>query len=252
MGKDTSIAWADHTFNGWWGCTPKSEGCANCYAKAWDKRCGGDHFGKGKPRRTFGDKHWDVLRQLDIEALRDNVVRRVFVESMGDIMDDEVPRGELERIFYYTLRTRNLVYLFLTKRPENYSTRLPLEGFPLRNVLIGASTENQEMYDERWPILAALRRAPAFHGVPFWVNVGPALGPVTMRGFEEKPDWVAFEGESGENFRTMELKWAEDLLAECREFGIPFYMKQVAARTLALGKEFIPPHLEVFEYPAGI
>lgn len=252
MGKTTGISWADHTFNGWWGCTPISPGCVNCYAAAFDRRYGGDHFGKGKPRRTFGDKHWEDLSKWNIEALRDCVTRRVFVESMGDIMDDEVSPMELGRMFQSINLTRHLVYLFLTKRPENYSTKLPMEGFDQRNVWIGATTENQEMYNRRWPILAALRRAPAFHGLPFWVNVGPALGPVSVRGFEEKPDWVSFEGESGPNFRPMKIEWAENLLAECREFGIPFHMKQVAARTPDIGHECIPPHLYVKEFPTTL
>jgi protein gp37 len=250
MGKETAISWADHTFNGWWGCTPISPGCANCYAAAFDRRTGGDHFGKGKARRTFRDKHWNELLAWNEAANRDGVTRKVFCFSMGDIMDEEAPAGGLARLFQYVNQTPNLRYLFLTKRPQNYSTRLPL-SFPLRNVWPGASTENQEMYDQRWPTLAALRRVPAFHGLPFWVNIGPALGPVTLRGFGEKPDWVAFEGESGNYFRHMELSWAENLLAECREFGIPFYMKQVAARTPGMGKEFIPPHLQVQEYPGA-
>ena len=58
MSKDTGISWTDHTFNPWWGCTAVSAGCDHCYAEAFDNRMGGDHWGKGKPRRTFGDAHW--------------------------------------------------------------------------------------------------------------------------------------------------------------------------------------------------
>ena len=59
MGKETGISWTDHTFNPWWGCTKVSPGCDNCYAEAFDKRVGGSHWGKGQPRRTFTDKHWN-------------------------------------------------------------------------------------------------------------------------------------------------------------------------------------------------
>jgi len=58
MGETTGISWTDHTFNPWWGCTKVSPGCDNCYAEAFDKRVGGEHWGKGVPRREFGDKHW--------------------------------------------------------------------------------------------------------------------------------------------------------------------------------------------------
>ena len=32
MGKDSAIAWTDHTFNPWWGCARVSPGCENCMA----------------------------------------------------------------------------------------------------------------------------------------------------------------------------------------------------------------------------
>jgi hypothetical protein len=33
MADETIIAWTDHTFNAWMGCTKVSEGCRNCYAE---------------------------------------------------------------------------------------------------------------------------------------------------------------------------------------------------------------------------
>lgn len=62
--KDTEISWTDHTFNPLWGCTKVSPACDHCYAEAWDKRYGGDHWGKGAPRRTFGDAHWQEAGQI--------------------------------------------------------------------------------------------------------------------------------------------------------------------------------------------
>ena len=38
MGSQTGVAWTDHTFNPWRGCTKVSAGCANCYAEALSKR----------------------------------------------------------------------------------------------------------------------------------------------------------------------------------------------------------------------
>lgn len=53
MGQITGIAWTDHTFNGWWGCTKISAGCANCYAADLSKRVGGAIWGPG--HATFRD-----------------------------------------------------------------------------------------------------------------------------------------------------------------------------------------------------
>jgi protein gp37 len=35
MGENSKIAWTDHTFNPWWGCTKIAPECAGCYAEAW-------------------------------------------------------------------------------------------------------------------------------------------------------------------------------------------------------------------------
>ena len=37
MSEKTLIAWTDHTFNAWMGCTKVSAGCANCYAESLTK-----------------------------------------------------------------------------------------------------------------------------------------------------------------------------------------------------------------------
>lgn len=69
MGEKTNIAWTDHTFNCWWGCTKVSPGCDHCYAEAFDKRVGGAHWGKDQPRRVFGIKHWNEPLKWDEKDL---------------------------------------------------------------------------------------------------------------------------------------------------------------------------------------
>ena len=54
MAERTGIAWTDHTFNPWWGCTKVSPGCDHCYAEAFDKRVGGAHWGPHAERRRIG------------------------------------------------------------------------------------------------------------------------------------------------------------------------------------------------------
>jgi protein gp37 len=248
MGKETSIAWTDHTFNGWWGCTRVGPDCLNCYAEAFDKRVGGDHWGPGKPRRTFGQKHWDELLAWNREAEREGRRHLVFSFSMADVMDVEAPAGELERFLGYIDRTPWLIYQLLTKRPEEYARRLP-GPFRHGNGWLGVTAGNQAMYDLRWPHMAALRAKPEWAGTPIFVSYEPAIGPLSMRGHEQKPDQLIFGGETGPHFRSMELGWAENAKAECEEFGITFFMKQVAARTTTMAAEFIPPHLQVRQFP---
>src|SRR3954469_7385623 len=115
MAKDSRIEWTDHTFNGWWGCTKVSPGCKNCYAEEWDARFGGDHFGVGKPRRTFGDRHWRELTLWNEAARRDGVVRKCFVNSMSDVMDAEVDDALRVQLYQAIDKCDALVFQFLTK-----------------------------------------------------------------------------------------------------------------------------------------
>lgn len=247
MGQ-TTIAWTDFTFNPWWGCTKVSPGCDHCYAEAFDRRIGGKHWGKGVPRRTFGQEHWNQLRRWNTLAEKAGRPYLVFCASMADIMDDEAPAGELDKLLAEIDRTPNLIYQLLTKRPHRYATKLPAE-FPLQNVWLGATAENQHYYNVRWDVLRRLRDVPAYRDLPLWISYEPALGPLTLQRFVDKPDWLICGGESGNGRRAMERGWIEDLLGECREFGVKFFMKQMSARTPEAGMKLIPEELLIRQYP---
>ena len=45
MGKETGIAWTDHTHNIVWGCQEASEGCTHCYARTPAPRAGASTSG---------------------------------------------------------------------------------------------------------------------------------------------------------------------------------------------------------------
>ena len=82
----TKIEWATETWNPVTGCTPISEGCANCYAKRMSKRLAGRC---GYP----ADDPFRVTlhpERLD-EPLKWKKPRRVFVCSMGDLFHPDVP-----------------------------------------------------------------------------------------------------------------------------------------------------------------
>ena len=250
MGKETGIAWTDHTFNPWWGCTKVSPGCNNCYAEAFDKRTGESHWGKGVPRRTFGDKHWNEPLAWDRAAKADGVKRKVFCASMADVMDDEAPEGKRERLWELIDNTPNLIWQLLTKRPHRYDIYLP-GGFKNNNVWFGTTCENQTFYDIRWPILSRIRSR---YMTPVFISYEPALGPISIDEFATKfdigvPDWIIFGGETGSKRRPMELKWAEDIKAQCEEFGVAFFMKQLSAQTPNKAKELIPAHMLIQQFP---
>jgi protein gp37 len=245
MGRETTIAWANATYNPWWGCTKVSPGCDNCYAEAFDKRVGGAHWGKGQPRRTFGDKHWAEPLKWERDAAKTGEQIRVFCASMADVMDDEAPAGERERLWQLIDATPHLTWLLLTKRPHRYERYLPFQ-FKHKNVWLGTSAENQRFYDARWPILGEI--AERF-GLVSWISYEPALGPLNMGGFHGNPNWIICGGESGPGHRPMRQEWAENLRRECLATGTAFFVKQMSARTPAAGAVLIPAHLLVREFP---
>lgn len=242
MSEKTGISWTDHTFNPWWGCTRVSPGCEHCYAETFDKRVGGDHWGPGKERRTFSDKHWAEPLKWDVKAERDGVIRKMFCASMADIFDKDAPNGQRERLWTLCRHTPHLVKQLLTKRAEGYLELLPLDLLVDPMIWKGITAENQEWYDKRWPLVKDL---PGIR----WVSYEPALGPLTMMGNIERPDWIIFGGESGNGRRDCKESWAENLRDECGPLDIPLFVKQMSARTPAEGKALIPAHLMIQEFP---
>ena len=249
MGRETSIAWTDMTFNPWWACTKVSPGCDHCYAGTFDRRYGGRHWGKGVRRREFGDKHWRQPLLWNQEAERRGVTTKVFCASMADVMDDEAPSGARERLWRLIDGTPFLLWLLLTKRPHRYERYLPA-AFRRRNALLMTTTENQEFHNARWP---QLRRAAAQLGLRTGISFEPALGPVVLGNGSNGgiPDWVVLGGESGNVRRPVEQAWAESIKAECEAAGSAFFMKQMSARTPKHAHALIPSHLISSAFPSG-
>ena len=241
MGKETEIAWTDHTWNPWQGCRPVSPGCTNCYMY--------------REKRRFKQDPATVIRSSRATfnaPLRWKDPAKVFVCSWSDFFIDEADQWR-PAAWEIMRKTQHLTYQVLTKRPENIAGRLP-DGWPFLNVWLGVTAENQDMADARIPVLMEHDAAKHF------VSIEPMIGPVDLgrnyRRFQNgKPvypctesylfdlDWVIVGGETGPTARVMNHEWAESLLNLCRETGTPFFMKQMTA------KAPIPERLMVREFP---
>lgn len=255
MGKESGIAWTDHTFNPWWGCEKVSAGCAQCYAESFDRRLGGGHWGPSGTRRFFEAKHWEQPRHWNRIAAQAGLRAKVFCASMADVFEDrpDVAPDRL-RLWGLIMGTPHLDWLLLTKRPQNVARMvpwgcanplfetelsitkpgeaLPLEVIPWpRNVWIGTTVEDQRAADERIPILERLPAAVRF------LSVEPQLGRVRF-GSGRAIDWVICGGESGKQARPFDLNWAFDLQEHCNFYGIAFFMKQLGSNPLIDGKDY--------------
>lgn len=69
MGNETTIEWADGTFNPWIGCTKVSPACDNCYAAvATPSRTMSIEWGAGKPRHRTSAANWRQPLLLECEC----------------------------------------------------------------------------------------------------------------------------------------------------------------------------------------
>ncbi|HXJ49293.1 MAG TPA: DUF5131 family protein, partial [Candidatus Acidoferrum sp.] len=127
-----------------------------------------------------------------------------------------------------------------------------VDPWPLPNVHLGVSAEDQDNLEARW---AELRRCPA---AVRWISAEPLLGPISGRGvvaprelvdgFREVQtryptplptpphlgapgiDWLVVGGESGRRARPFDLAWGRSIIEQGRTAGVPVFMKQLGRR----------------------
>jgi protein gp37 len=268
--KNSNIQWTDHTFNPWRGCTKISDGCKNCYAEAGSHRnpivLG--EWGPNANRVIAAESYWRQPIRWDIDARELGQRLRVFCASLADVFED---RDDLlphrTRLLQHVMRTRNLDWLLLTKRPDKAKQLLKKGGWdeslfaqpPFRHVWLGASVEDQPNADFR---LRALRDVPA---VTRFLSVEPLLGPVKFQSLEGI-HWVIIGGESGSEARECHIDLIQSIVEQCKAAKVAVFVKQLGAAPAADGpgdSRFIlsltdkkggdatefPPHLRVREFP---
>jgi protein gp37 len=241
----SNIEWTTHTFNPWIGCQHVSPGCDHCYAETMmDTRYHRVDWGPHGKRKRTTDRYWKQPLRWAGDARQGAQRPRVFCASLADVWDNQVPAEWRSDLFKVINSTPELDWLLLTKRPENIRKMLSfaIEGlpeWPWANVWLGTTCEDQEHYDHRWPILRQIPAAIHF------ISYEPALGPLTLATSPYLADWIICGGESGKDARMMDPVWAGNLLDECRELRVAFFMKQMTQM------KPIPDHLLLRQFPVA-
>jgi protein gp37 len=284
----TSIEWTDKTWNPVRGCSIVSPGCVNCYAMKQAHRFsgpGGAYEGltkqtKAGPQWT-GKVVWDESKLLEPLSWRKPC--RVFVNSMSDLFHESVPDAFIDKVFAVMALAPRHAFQVLTKRVlrmRDYVLTLTgsvermddvgcdalglaesmesdeldvLAGqfgdeWPLSNVWLGVSCEDQQRADERIPLLLQTPAAVRF------VSAEPLLGPIDftkcgpifekldrLDKHEEAVDagvyerrqplnWVIVGGESGPGARPMDLAWARSIFQQSQAANVACFVKQLGAR----------------------
>jgi len=270
----TKIEWCKNkdgsqgkTWNPVTGCTKISPGCQNCYAERVSKRL------RGRCGYPAEDPFRVTLHPERLEEpLRWRKPSKIFVCSMGDLFHEAVPDDFIARVWHTMAISQEHVFQILTKRPDRMAKWIDRVGdyqgykthngephkadggsgivvgfrkWPLPNVWLGVTVENQEQADKRIPILLQITAAVRF------VSVEPMLGPVDLfsndylggcincevcldnpetfinRTQDRKIDWVICGSESGPNRRPANIEWIRSLENQCVAAGVPFFLKQM-------------------------
>lgn len=261
MSGTSAIEWTDATWNAIRGCVKVSPGCANCYAEAFAERfrgVPGHPYEQGFDLRLVPEKLTDPLRWTK--------PRRIFVNSMSDLFQDGVPDEYIDQVFAVMALSPRHTFQVLTKRADRMRAyigvrreggrnqivfdamqdRARAEGrsawgidftWPLPNVWLGVSVENQHFAEERIPDLLQTPAAVRF------ISAEPLLGPLDLdlewlAPFKEtdaslnrtpRLDWVIVGGESGRGARPLAVEWVRSIVKQCKSAGVPVFVKQLGA-----------------------
>lgn len=275
-------------------------------------------------RTAKGLPQWTGKVRMVAEKLADPLrwkrPRRIFVNSVSDLFHDGLSNEQIAAIFGVMAAAPQHTFQVLTKRPERmrewfrwvevqptHLFTIPTSAqltcailaqdatgwrwtvpepriWPLPNVWLGVSVEDQKRADERIPELldtpAAVR----------WVSAEPLLEEINLSGFVRRRvavtddhldapdgavvdgmervggdwirragiDWVVVGGESGAKARPFDPIWAACLVASGRLSEVPIFVKQMGAKPVGLdltdghGGDWDewPEDLRVREFPA--
>ena len=129
-------------------------------------------------------------------------------------------------------------YLFLTKRPERVRACLPPDwNDGWENVFFNVTCENQEMADERIPLLLEL---PFKHK---GIMAAPFIGEVSIAGYlaSGQIEQVIAGGENYDGSRPCLFDWVKKLHAECVAADVTFCFIETGTRFVKDGKIYHLP-----------
>jgi protein gp37 len=204
------------------GCKEVSSGCLNCVARQSARKFPELHY-LLTPRWTWNGRI--RINEDAITAPRGFQRPNVLSCMSGDFFNPSIPPDAM-RACFDTIEMTEHHFLLLTKRPEHAVAVINAEkrrrsarewNRILDRLWVGVTVELQR-YDDR---LEVLRQVDVDHK---WVSLSPLLGPMRLNGYINDLDWVYVGGESGTRARPMHPGWATDVLEECREAHIPFYL----------------------------
>lgn len=214
-----NVDWAKWTWNPVTGC---HHGCSFCYAReiANNERMAQSYPFAFEP--AFHEYRLDAPKNTSIPNSNDPRDGRVFVCSMADLFGKWVPDEWIQKVFQSCLASPKWEYLFLTKWPARYA-KMPL----ISRAWYGSSVIQQSDVERVERCMLAFDAPDCVK----WISLEPMLEPIRFNDLSWA-DLVVIGSQTSTNQPegyvpefAPEFDWIVDVINQCREFGVPYYLK---------------------------
>jgi protein gp37 len=264
MVDEVMIRWTEKRWDPLAGCTRKSAACKNCYAEALTAaNSAPGEWGHGFAENSSAGAVWTGKVELIEERLRLPLLWEksslIFVNSLSDVFHEGLDDSIIDRIFAIMALAPQHHFQILTKRPkimqrylkdsttitrinlimqdlavESSRVGLPkIEAWPLPNVWLGVTAENQKEADRRIPLLLETPSAIRF------IAAEPLLEPLDLKAGSwlkddaveidsptAKIDWVIAGGELSKKATLCQPDWVRSLRDQCAQSATAFFWNQ--------------------------
>lgn len=255
MAIKSNIQWTDATWNIARGCTKVDEDCKFCYMY----------------RESMDAKRYNPLTVVRTKTvfnlpLTIKEPSKIFTCSLTDFFHegcDSFRQEAWDIIRKCPLHT----FQILTKRPERIIDNLPEYWEEIRErVWLGTSIGSDKGMQRLRDLVAPIQPGIKFLSLePMHGEINIPFAEIVDMGHNvaDLIDWVIVGGESGNEtgkyrYRPCELEWIEKVVADCKAFGVPVFVKQMGtylSKQLKMSDRHggnideFPKHLQVREFP---
>lgn len=221
----TKIDWCDSTWNPVTGCL---HGCEYCYARGIAERFGGKQkyaniFEENEPvigadgkALAYPHSFSPTLLRYRLSDYAGKKGRNIFVCSMADLFGSWVPDNWIKEVFKACEKAPQHNYLFLTKNPKRYE-ELGEKGMLPDSPNMWFGFSQTETIDKSLYIPAG--------------NIFVSVEPILKETRPCLTDWVIVGAETGRRKDKVipKREWIEQIMEDCRKYGIPVFMKSSLA-----------------------
>lgn len=269
MAQTTKISWTDATWNIAVGYTKVDSDCKFCYM-----------YRDSMNETRYNPKEIRRTKTVFNNPLKWKEPMRIFTSSLTDFFHEGCD-GFRNEAWEIIRKCPQHIFQILTKRPERIHDHLPEFWEEIKDrVWLGTSVGSEKGVDRIFELMNSganclyfLSIEPLYEDVqiPFYEKLyrQPRYSIEMGTFFSDAIKWVIVGGESGfgkipndpnviYKYRECKLEWIERIVNDCKEYGIPCFVKQLGTHLATERKmsdrhggniEEFPINLQVRQFP---